>query len=53
MLEDKLTQEQRIRLEAVAQAVAMQAMRPDIGIQAILEQAKAIETYVKEGMQDG
>lgn len=48
MIEDKLTHDERLRLECVAQSVAASAMsRPSA--EQIVETAMRIETYIKEG----
>lgn len=50
MIEDKLSHDERLRLEAVAQSVARSAGRPT-GIDAILEEAARIATFVAEPSQ--
>jgi hypothetical protein len=47
MIEDKLNQEQRIRLECLAQSVVAHAVRPT-GPSGILETAKKFEKFVKD-----
>jgi hypothetical protein len=48
MIEDKLNRDERIRLEALNQAVAMNAMGNN-GPSAIVRDAKELETYIRAG----
>jgi len=55
MIEDKLTQDQRIRLECMAQAVASNAMAgltAKTDPYALVKKAEVIEAYVREGGKD-
>jgi len=51
MLEDKLTRDERIRLEALAQAVAMNMQR-NLQSNLIIQDAKKLEDYIR-GDMDG
>lgn len=48
MIEDKLTHDERLRLECVAQAINHAAGRP-ADIKHTLDKAKDIEAFVKSG----
>jgi len=47
MIEDKLEHDERVRLECLAQAVAMH--RPTLSPAAIVDAAAEFEQFVKEG----
>ena len=47
MIEDKLTHDERLRLECVAQAIVAGKMTVDDDTTGILERAAKIENYVK------
>lgn len=46
MIEDKLTRDERIRLEALAQAVAINAMR-NLQPNLIIQDAQKLEKYIR------
>lgn len=46
MIEDKLTRDERIRLESLAQAVASSGMHQE-GTETIIHKAKRFETYIR------
>ncbi len=50
MIEDKLTRDERIRLECLAQANAVSLHQ---SIAAVIEKAKDFETYIRNGDIDG
>lgn len=47
MQEDKLTHGERLRLECLAQAVALYSMRPSPSIDIIIKSAKEFEGFLK------
>lgn len=49
MIEDKLTHDERLRLECVAQAVQMNAMRGLASAEGVVDAAKTFEAYVRTG----
>jgi hypothetical protein len=49
MIEDKLSQEQRLRLECLAQANITHAARP-AGPSVVVETARKFEDFVKDGV---
>lgn len=49
MIEDKLDQDQRIRLECLAQANIAAGLMPDKTATSVINVAKKFEKFIKEG----
>ena len=49
MIEDKLTRDERIRLEALAQGIASQGMQ-SLQPEALLVRAKKFEAWIRDGV---
>lgn len=51
MIEDKLSHDERLRLECVAQAIAF-GMRNSSSVEGVIHTAARFEKFVKEGIND-
>lgn len=49
MIEDQLDKDQRIRLEALAQATSSLTMHPNSSVFLIISRANNFERYIREG----
>lgn len=47
MIEDKLTHDERLRLECLAQTVALHTMKPTPSAEGIISTAQKFESFVK------
>lgn len=47
MNEDKLTHDERLRLECLAQAVALYATKPQVHAEQVVYHAEVFESYVR------
>lgn len=52
MIEDQLTRNERIRLEALAQAISNHQMKP-LPFRDLLVEAELFETWIKKADQNG
>jgi hypothetical protein len=53
MMEDKLTHDERLRLEALRQAVQLANTRTTAALQEVLRNASRFELFIKEGQVIG
>ena len=49
MIEDKLSRDERLRLECLAQAIAKHQMKPPVTAGVIIRDAQQFEVYVRDG----